>query len=566
MNETIGVKGGHNDRRRTMIITKEELKKLHDYQQQHHDKELEELEKKVKTSQRLTLIKTLPIAIAGQVYSTLTRDVTKEKELALQEVITRLNSEALFSNQETDEIITALKNGTLFSLPEELLARLGISLEAYKRTSEIDLEDFATNQQEKENSEEQLKAPHVTEETKAAIFKVVELTINEKEPALNEEELAPVEDTRKKSEGIETTLETQVTDTYIENSEEDLTKLKNHKIVDEYENKLKDVRADLRKLIFEYNLINDESNTLYKSKEAEELLDKLNELIKKIDQLKQALDIPNIAKYDDNYLYTLVADYIEEFHNKNFVAEIKDSSLYIMISEKLSELDAKKDDLQTKIETRKSKLELDEERFNEIRESCFNYEKFNNDILKFQAEQDRLLDDIRDKMAKATTVQERVEVQVRGMTNRSRVLLAMLGAHAMMPGARSARSMATMAVLYMYFMRNAMAREPVKRRYKSVNVTDYHKEIESSLNALDNISTLLSKTSHQIDSTIRDFEREFKEYLSVLPECRELLANLEKVKLELEEKEYELNRIKHEQEENLEKNDSKVKRITLESM
>jgi hypothetical protein len=58
MDETIGVKGGHNDQRRTMIITRENKKKLEEYEEQ---REIEELEKKVKKQQIYTLVKTLPI-------------------------------------------------------------------------------------------------------------------------------------------------------------------------------------------------------------------------------------------------------------------------------------------------------------------------------------------------------------------------------------------------------------------------------------------------------------------------------------------------------------------------
>ncbi|MBR5370281.1 MAG: hypothetical protein IK137_03140 [Bacilli bacterium] len=63
MDETIGVKGGHNDRRRTLIISKKQKEKLKKYQE---EKELKELEKEVKRKQKYTLIKTLPIVIVGQ--------------------------------------------------------------------------------------------------------------------------------------------------------------------------------------------------------------------------------------------------------------------------------------------------------------------------------------------------------------------------------------------------------------------------------------------------------------------------------------------------------------------
>lgn len=543
MNETIGVKGGKNDRRRTLLITKKMKERLEAYHQEQKEKEFKELEKKVKLQQKLVAVAAVPIAAFGQVYLTLTHDNLKKKELALKEAIELLEKENLFSEKDTEEIIRALKEGNVFGLDEELLGKLGLSFETKKQVSEIDATEF--NDQDKKEKQE------ISLETKAAVLNVIEITLEEKEQKLHKEQTTPEEELKA---GI----------TAVDTIDEKLDKLKNHKIVDEYEHKLKEVRKDLRQLVFEYNLVSEASDNLYDSKEADELLDRLNEIIKKIEELKRKIDVPDIDKYDDNYLYTLIEDYIEEFKNKKFVSEIKDSALYIMISEKLDELDSKKDNLQNKIETKKSSLELDEMRIEEIREKYYSFDKFNNELTKFQQEQDKVLEEIKDKMAKATTIQERVETQVQGMNRQSRRLLTLMAASMMLPGARSAKGLATMAASYLYFMRTIMRPNVRTRTLRTIKVEDYHKEIESSLSELDNVSTLLKKTSKQIETTIKEFETEFSEYLNVFPECRELLSSLEKIKDEIKEKEYELGRIKEEQEKNLEKNNAKVKRMVYE--
>lgn len=543
MNETIGVKGGKNDRRRTLLITKKMKERLEAYHQEQKEKEFKELEKKVKLQQKLVAVAAVPIAAFGQVYLTLTHDNLKKKELALKEAIELLEKENLFSEKDTEEIIRALKEGNVFGLDEELLGKLGLSFETKKQVSEIDATEF--NDQDKKEQQE------ISLETKAAVLNVIEITLEEKEQKLHKEQATPEEELKA---GI----------TAVDTIDQKLDKLKNHKIVDEYEHKLKEVRKDLRQLVFEYNVVSEASDELYDSKEADELLDRLNEIIKKIEELKRKIDIPDIDKYDDNYLYTLVSDYIEEFKNKNFVSEIKDSALYIMISEKLDELDSKKDNLQNKIETKKSSLELDEMRIEEIREKYYSFDKFNKEITKFQQEQDKVLEEIKDKMAKATTIQERVETQVQGMNRQSRRLMAIMAASMMLPGARSAKGLATLTASYLYFMRNIMRPNVRTRTLRTIRVEDYHKEIERSIADLENVKDLLSKTSRQIDSTIREFETEFKDYLNEFPECRELLSNLEKIKDEILEKEYELVRIKEEQEKNLEKNNAKVKRMVID--
>ena len=68
MDETIVVKGEHNDRRRTIIISENRKKKIQEYEEERY---IRELEKKVKKQQKISLIKTLPIAIAGKTFITL---------------------------------------------------------------------------------------------------------------------------------------------------------------------------------------------------------------------------------------------------------------------------------------------------------------------------------------------------------------------------------------------------------------------------------------------------------------------------------------------------------------
>ena len=539
MNETIGVKGGHNDRLRTLRITQEFKRKLELLQEEQHQKELEELEKKVKQQQRITFLKTLPIVIVGQIYTTLTENNAKKKELVLKEVIERLKKENAFSEKDLNKIIEALKTSNLISLEPELLAKLGVPVETYKRTAELDLTDFLYPDK------------IVSTDTTRSILKANEEIKKINASSINDTKKTPQEELKA---GI----------TVYDTIEERINKLKNHKIVDEYESKLKDIRKDLRGLVYEYNVLVDESEKLTSSKQAEELLDKLTVIINKMEDLKRALDIPNVDQYDDNYLYTLIEEYLEQFSNNQFVDEIKDSDLYIMISGKLKELDKEKDKLQTKVETKKEELLINEENIDEIKERYHNFDKINNNIMQFQLEQDKLLDEIRIKMSRATTESERAEIRIAGMTRQTRRLMNALTASLFIPGARTARTMAIMTASSMYFMRNLVHPQTVTRRYRTVRTEDYAKEIESSIADIEDITTLIKRTSRQVDITINEVEKEFAEYMNIYPECRELLNNLMKIREEIKEKEYELKKIKEEQEKKLKLNNQKVLTLNYE--
>lgn len=68
MNETIGEKGGYNDRRRSLRIENERKAK---FEEEAVEQEVKELEKKVKKQQILTLVKALPVVIVGGTLKTI---------------------------------------------------------------------------------------------------------------------------------------------------------------------------------------------------------------------------------------------------------------------------------------------------------------------------------------------------------------------------------------------------------------------------------------------------------------------------------------------------------------
>ena len=164
-------------------------------------------------------------------------------------------------------------------------------------------------------------------------------------------------------------------------------------------------------------------------------------------------------------------------------------------------------------------------------------------------------------MANATRIEERVEFQFRAMNQHGNRLLQLMGLQMFLPGARSARGIATASALYMNFMRNIMNPQTIQHRYKVIRVEDYSRQIENSLADLENISDFLGRTSRQLRQTIRNFEETYKDYLESIPEAKSLLSNLYRVQSQLSEKEYELEKMKKEQQKNLQRNNQKVKAL-----
>lgn len=519
MNETIGVKGGKNDRLRRLRITKKQKEKL---QKEQQDDETKELEKRVKKLQILTLIGTIPIVAIGQTIKTLYEDENKKRLVELNDIKEKVTKSTSFPEPEKQQLIKALETNYLIgTLPKEVRDKIGVE---YK-----DIYQELNNRSQDSN-------------------KILETFL---------------EDSKKEqsTQNYSSSSNEYYYDSSYQSFFQQLAQIKSQKLVAEYEKQLKDIRSDLRKLSFEYGILEKESKDISQSKEADNLLDRLNYVIKKIEELKWKMSKEELSKYDDNYLYVLIEKYLSDFKTGKISDEIKDSMLFILIAEKLAELDEKKDILMQKITDKKETLKVDESKLESLKEEYFNYDKFNAELLKFQNEQDFILNDIKEKMKQATSVDEKVEIQIKALSYQSAKLIGISKLQTILPGARSAKGLATAIATYMYFMKNVLNPETTTRRYKVIRVQDYSKQIENSIVDITAISKNLNKTSSKLKAMIKDFEEKYKDYIEKLPECKQLLNNLYHVQSELEEKEYELSKIRKEQELNLQKNNEKVKRL-----
>lgn len=539
MNESIGVKGGYNDRRRTIINEENAKKKLEDEEE---EKQIRELEKEVKKQQKISLIRTLPIAVVGGTIKTMYevhygRGIDKEEEYSkwrIKEYGADASSRPINVGIESDKRDDLPKRREVIVNPQT-----GAKVVVYVPVTE-------------EKGKEKTLLEDLVEPIVTAIEDVFV-------PDKKEEDLVEVDDFIQ--------IYTNGNQIYDKDfqilsgaSKETLDKLKSHKIVEVYEEKLKDLRYELRNVIYEYNVLVEEEKGAVLSKDAELIIDKLNDVLDRLERLKAMLKVEDLDKYDDNYIYTLIEGYLSEFKDKRFVSEIKDSPLYVMISDKLDEIDTKKDKFSKKVSLKKDALAEKEIDFEALKSKFYSVDKLNKELLEFQEEQERVLKEVEEKVNNAIDVSERVEVQFAAMSRQSRRLMRMLTLQMLLPGPRFARGAAAGTAAYLHFMRGIVNPQTVTRRYKVITVTDYSDEITNSVRMIDRASDTLTRTSYEVDKMISQIKGQFADYIGVIPECDEVLANLNKIKRDLEEKEYEMKKIKEQQLLVLEKNNAKVKK------
>ena len=462
MNETIGVKGGYQDRKRSLKIKKEIAKKL---QEQEENEKTRELNILIKNKNIINRINFIPFVLVG-------KKLVKESK----------------------------QNNNSFTQ---------IKIEQIRKVDRIPIK-------KKEKKEEKV--------------------IKEEEHIIEE---FPFKD----------------------NYKPNLSNIQNNKIIEQYQKKLRSIRNDLKQLVYDSKIIDKEENNIYTSKEAEELLIRLNTLIQKLEKLKSKYSIDKIERYDENYIVVLIEDYINEFKNKKFVKEIKNSDIYILISQKLNELELKKENIENKITEKKNKLLLTENELEHLKERYDEFDRFNILLLEFQNEQDKILKEMNEQLEKASSIEEKIEIKVKAMDKQSKKLLRIIGLQLFLPIPKQVKRVVTSTALYMYYMKRIIKPEVETKKYKVVKVTDYSNEIKKNIESIENIENMIGKTSQEIDKIINRVKDEFKEYFGKIKQCDELFKNLERIKFEIKDKEDEIKRIKKEQIKKLEQNDLKIKTL-----
>ena len=560
MNEAIGVKGGKRDRKRKIIITANQKKKIKENYKRKKQERIKKLEKEVKNLQLASFLVAVPISVAGTTVETLLNLREEQKEERLQAKGLQIEERAQAKALQTEELHQANKLE---------LGESAIYIEDYQSNDRkftdygypktIDGKEVVSYPDKKIITIEKKEYPKVVEAKVSLEENNKNITLKEtlEQPNKQQAERKKVEVKEQKQTIIP--MPASKTETLEENNI--FQKITDKKIVAEYEEKLKDVKIELKKLIYEYNVLQQASEDLTDSKEAEEILYQLSIIIKKIEELKSKMKIDIKDLETDAYLTDIVDQYMDEFKNKNIVSEIKDSDLYIMIEEKLEEVTEKTGTLTNKVEDTKDKLELDESQFDKLKESYYNFENFNNQLIAFQSEQDFLLKDLEKKVSESTSITEQVQYRVQLMNRQNRRLLQMIALPMLIPGNRSARAIASATAAYLYFMRNLLNPRLREQRYRIISVIDYSSEIEKNISKIEDAATSISKTSNKLEEMIRKIEVDFKDYLNDIPECRELLSNLNKLLSDLKEKEEELQKTKQEQEKLLETNNQKVKTL-----
>ncbi len=504
MNETIGTKGGSNDRKRTIIITKNRKKKLKKQSENIEIKKIKELEKRVRKSQIINFFAAVPLIISSEVLKTIISNckVINKNQVKEENNMININSSTIVDKEVNEKFDDNLN---------------------YDSINKLSVHD---------------KLPIIITPIEEKVYLNDKDITKEKEESINNDKTIKIEETINK----------------------DIDK----KIIETYIDELKTVRTELKKVAYDYSNKDNVSKT-----EAEDLLDKLNLVIKKLDIFNNMIIKSKLG--DEEYYYYLALKYIEEFNNHNIVENVKNSDLYIEIADKLKTIDYMKEELRKQVIQKQIGNDILIE--NADIEDTF-YEEFNADIEDFQNAQEEIIEELNvfipeDEKADYDSEKDKREnnksnddeivednkniiideasialSKAKALNKYCAKLISIIDKPSMkLPSVRSTKAVAITTLIAVYFMKKVLKNNYRIKRRKKIMIKDFDKSIENDLENIEKVSTLIKQASSEINDIINEIITKYSNYLH-LKEFQKLLNNLENIKNDILEKEYEIDNIK----------------------
>lgn len=318
--------------------------------------------------------------------------------------------------------------------------------------------------------------------------------------------------------------------------EKKIENLKTKRMIEEYEDALKELRRKLRLSYYEEEIL--EEAKYLENKPSKENLDKINKLIDKLEEYKHVIKTESIENTD--YIETLISE-------ENVIKENNDNSIFSEIKLKVEKLNNIEKNISNKNNQKKILKDIDEEKIDILKEEKENLKNYNNELLKFQNDQDKILTKVQKEIQKDINNSTKERIQLNGINISSNLTMHKIRRQMRVPGIRSGRKIHSFVFVYLYYFTMLSTTRPIKKKYKNIKNDLFNKRIESDINEINNILEDIKKANIKLVKNIEDFKNKYEKYKDSL-EYKKVLMNFEEMKKSLEEKEYEIRKLREEQE------------------
>lgn len=348
-------------------------------------------------------------------------------------------------------------------------------------------------------------------------------------------------------------------------------------ILEQIEKNIKDDYHKINEIKYQLELLETQEQDELNKEEANELIEKLNNLIKDFEKIKKNFYSNHYDKLksigiNDTYINSLIEEYKTAIRDNNVkdlgLLQIKEIEEYIEIINNISIIEQKQDKLSTNINDKKERLDITLQKMEEFENSYSSIEKVSKYIASFSKEQNDLIKNIQDKVNESSIITKTAELQTELYLDYSKILAStlLMAATTMIPPTKAGNilKLGLMTISIANFTNAIKTTTKEKKVTTKTNYIDYESTIKSGLGNINNLDTLISNSIQDIKYLKKHFIKEMEEYKYAIPEYTDLLVKLDSVEKELISKKDIAKEYEEKLQNTLKKNNAKVKRLEEE--
>lgn len=341
-------------------------------------------------------------------------------------------------------------------------------------------------------------------------------------------------------------------------------------IIEILEKQIDDDKYELKKIDSEIYSIKKLMESIDNEDEIEEiekrieiLVERINDIKRKIESLRKTFDINFPVDEPDNYLIYLVEEYQDKGKLEQELSEkLKQNQEFKELIDEIIEIERSNDDLKQQIQVKKEKYLIDDEQVKKITDDMVSIDDIKNKITQMLETQTKLLDEIKQKVNETVHINERISI-ISKTVNHSLLDLFLLMAifkHNLSIKNNVLAAISTKIALDMIIKMTTPIEEKII--IKENDLVDYQTLINNCLDDTNNLENIINSNLNDIESIRYIFEHNYKE-CSYLDSYQEALLKLSDLENEMKNRKKDIINIKYETQFQLEKNEEKVQKYSL---
>lgn len=348
--------------------------------------------------------------------------------------------------------------------------------------------------------------------------------------------------------------------------------------LDELEKTVKINYYEIERIKYELSVIDDKEKDEETSKEIELLVDRLNKLIAKLEQIKKDLysnNYSDIIKHitSDAVIKELMNEYKTAFNNNDDISQAQLLQIvqireYINLLNEVVDVETKTSKLNDTLNEKKDKFDIRDTEFDKLEGKYNDIVKVNNHIKNFTNDFNYIVSNLEARVKSSYDITKTVEYKSEIVINYAKLLTATLAMSSsrIIPPTRGGNLLKTGLLIGSIASLASFARVRTKqsKTITKISYIDYESDILKNINSIKNVGLTIDKAMHDLKYIKEEFDKEFSEYKSSIPEFYELMINLNKVEKELKVRKQLTIDFERKLDYTLQKNNTKVKKLEEE--